>query len=167
MKVFNSAKGIFSGAVIPVIYSLIFWSATITCDIIAALYGDDFYSNDIDCLIYVSVIVPAVFACLYTVIQKKCSDETLAEFNMSFFISSVFTAVVWYILLSGVIVPLLVTFYHENVNYGNNMFSGLAKNLEGLQFVFYFVFYCLGSAAALMIRGIVYLIEKLCRRNMY
>lgn len=167
MKEFGSARGISLGAVTAVVYSLIFWSAAITCDVIANLHRDGFYSNSAGCLIYVSVIVPAVFACLYTVIEKKCSRQTTAEFNLSFFVSSVFAAVVWYLILNGVIVPLLVIFYHENVNYGGDMFSGLARNLEGIQFVFYFIFYCLGSAAALIIRGIVYLIEKARKKNMY
>lgn len=167
MKKFDSARSISSGAMTAVVYSLIFWTAAITCDIIANLNRDGFYSNKADRLICVSVIVPALFACLYTVIEKRCCSQTTAQFNKSFFVSSILVGAVSFIFVNFVIAPLLVIFYHANVDYGGSMFLGLARNLEGIQFVFYFIFYSLGSWAALIIRGIVYLTEKARRKNMY
>ncbi|MGN0633110.1 MAG: hypothetical protein ACI4JW_04495 [Oscillospiraceae bacterium] len=163
MRSSDEDNSLFNGTVTAVVYSLIFWALTTACDIISTI----FFGTSGFVLQWVSAVIPVVFVCLYTVIEKKFNRGRLAVYNIGFFMGSFLSAVFLYFLLRWFIVPLIVAFYYEIVDYGDTMFSGLAKNLEGLQFAIYYVFYCLGMAAALVIRGIVYLIEKHRRKNMY
>ena len=149
------------GAALAAAYSLTFWAVMIPCDMLANLCGE------LKWLMYLSFVLPILLVIIYTPLEIKLSEGETADFNIGFFAASVIIAVVCGVLLSTLIVPLIVMLYHSKVDYGGDMFSGLAYNLEGIQFALYFLLYIAGGSAALLVRGIVYLVQCYRKKNMY